>query len=165
AQLLSSVGVEVLASIERYQGPPPRSDAACVKVALQNYNRGVPAGVRNPPTFLVGIRGQEKCELWLNNWNSLPPGGTRPCQYRCLYRESRIVPTLRLTPAPESEKHEGEVFSCCYTPDGAFVLSAGWDGHLRLWEVSSGAHLTALKVGNKPLSACAVSPDGKRWVA
>ena len=75
------------------------------------------------------------------------------------------MPTLRLTPAPESEKHEGEVFSCCYTPDGAFVLSAGWDGHLRLWEVSSGAHLTALKVGNKPLSACAVSPDGKRWVA
>jgi WD40 repeat protein len=75
------------------------------------------------------------------------------------------VVTFRHAPAPETDKHEGEVFSCAYTPDGAFVLSAGWDGYLRLWEVATGAHVTALRAGNKPLSACTISPDGKRWVA
>ena len=44
------------------------------------------------------------------------------------------------------------------------VLSAGWDGNLRLWEASSGRHLTALRAGPKPLSACAFTPDGRRWV-
>ncbi len=73
--------------------------------------------------------------------------------------------TLRIANAPDLEKHDGEVFCCTYTPDGAFVLSAGWDGHLRLWEASSGNHLSALKAGPKPLSACAVTPDGQCWVA
>ncbi|MBI1913840.1 MAG: hypothetical protein HYS12_03740 [Planctomycetes bacterium] len=73
--------------------------------------------------------------------------------------------TLRLVPPPRTDKHEGEVFSCTFTPDGGFVLSAGWDGHLRLWEASTGTHLTALRAGPKPLSACAVAPDGRQWVA
>ncbi len=73
--------------------------------------------------------------------------------------------TLRLVNGPESEKHNGEVFACAYSPDGGFVLSAGWDGYLRLWEVSSGMQLTSLRAGPKPLSACTFSPDGKHWVA
>lgn len=73
--------------------------------------------------------------------------------------------TLRMAAGPPLEKHEGEVLACAYTPDGAFVLSAGWDGHLRLWETSSGAFLTAVRVGIKPLSACAVAADGRQWVA
>jgi WD40 repeat protein len=75
------------------------------------------------------------------------------------------VVTLRLVSVLESEKHSGEVFACAYSPDGGFVLSGGWDGHLRLWEASSGNHLTALRVGPKPLSACAFTPDGRRWGA
>jgi len=75
------------------------------------------------------------------------------------------VATLRLVPPAQTDKHEGEVFSCTFTPDGGFVLSAGWDGHLRLWEASTGTHLTALRAGPKPLSACAVTPDGRKWVA
>jgi WD40 repeat protein len=59
--------------------------------------------------------------------------------------------------------HGGEVFSCTYTPDGTQVLSGGWDGHLRLWEAKSGAHLTGFKAGDKAISACAVSPDNLRW--
>ena len=72
---------------------------------------------------------------------------------------------LRLENGSASEKHNGEVFACAYSPDGGFVLSAGWDGHLRMWEASSGTHLTALRAGPKPLSACSFTPDGRRWVA
>jgi WD40 repeat protein len=45
------------------------------------------------------------------------------------------------------------------------VLSAAWDGHLRLWDVASGEALVFLKVGPKPLSSCAFTPDGKSWIA
>jgi len=70
-----------------------------------------------------------------------------------------------MEPPPRTDKHEGEVFSCTYASDGGFILSAGWDGYLRLWEVSSGAHLTSVQASPKPLSACAISPDGRQWVA
>ena len=76
------------------------------------------------------------------------------------------MPTLRLlaagaTPAGQT----GELLSCAYTPDGAFVLSGGWDGHLRLWETGQGSHVTAFTVSDKPVSACTVSPDGKTLVS
>jgi WD40 repeat protein len=57
------------------------------------------------------------------------------------------------------------VYGCAFAPDGAFVLSAGWDGHLRLWDASTGAAVTALQAGPKPLSACAVAPDGMHWLS
>jgi WD40 repeat protein len=72
---------------------------------------------------------------------------------------------LRLLPAGGGEGHQGEVFACSFTPDGAFVLSAGWDGHLRLWDASSGQAVSALQAGPKALSACAVAPDGKHWLS
>jgi WD40 repeat protein len=52
-----------------------------------------------------------------------------------------------------------------FAPDGQFVLSGGWDGHLRLWEVSSGAQVTALAASAKAVSACAVAPDGRQWLS
>jgi WD40 repeat protein len=72
---------------------------------------------------------------------------------------------LRLLPAGPGEGHQGEVFSCAYTADGSFVLSAGWDGYLRLWDTSSARVVTALQASAKPLSACAVSPDGRHWLS
>ena len=74
--------------------------------------------------------------------------------------------TLRLLAAgPGTGSHGGEVFTCTYTPDGAFVLSGGWDGYLRLWETSVGAPVTGLEASDRPISACAVSPDGRRWLS
>jgi WD40 repeat protein len=76
------------------------------------------------------------------------------------------VATLRLLASgPDAEGHKGEVFTCAYTPDSAYVLSGGWDGHLRLWEAESGKLVTSLQVGPKPLSACAVSPGGRQWLS
>lgn len=57
------------------------------------------------------------------------------------------------------------MFACAFSPDGGSVLSGGWDGHLRLWEVSSGRAVTDLTAAAKAVSACAVSPDGVHWLA
>jgi WD40 repeat protein len=70
-----------------------------------------------------------------------------------------------LAAEPATERHEGEVFSCAYAPDGDCVLSGGWDGCLRLWEAASGAPLASLQASPKPLSCCALSPDGRQWLA
>ncbi len=63
------------------------------------------------------------------------------------------------------DHHDGEVFSCAYTPDGTAVLSAGWDGQLRFWNVATGDAICSLQVGAKPLSACGFTPDGKHWLS
>jgi WD40 repeat protein len=66
---------------------------------------------------------------------------------------------------PVPNGHNGEVFACSFTPDGAFALSGGWDGHLRLWNAGTGDAVTGLATGGKAVSACAVSPSGKFWLA
>src|SRR5262249_62043479 len=48
---------------------------------------------------------------------------------------------------------------------GAPVVWAGGDGPRRLGGAGPGTQVSALRVGDKPLSACAVSPDGKQWLA
>ncbi len=75
------------------------------------------------------------------------------------------MPTLRLIPGAEGPKHNGEISSCAFGPDSMFLLSAGWDGYVRLWETTTGAHVTDFQVSTKPVSACAVSPDGKQWLS
>ncbi len=63
------------------------------------------------------------------------------------------------------EGHGGEVLSCVYSKDGAFVLSAGWDGCLRLWQTANGQLLTSLQTSVKPLSSCAIAPDSSAWLS
>jgi WD40 repeat protein len=76
------------------------------------------------------------------------------------------VGTLRLVEASgPCDKHEGEVYCTSFTPDGAYLLSGGWDGQLRLWDANTGSTITALSVSPKPLSACISSPDGQYWLA
>src|SRR5215813_3537875 len=75
------------------------------------------------------------------------------------------VATLLLRDSLNTEKHKGEILNCAWTPDGGSVLTAGWDGQLRLWEATTGNAVAALQAGSKPLSACAVSPDGRHWVS
>jgi hypothetical protein len=50
-------------------------------------------------------------------------------------------------------------------PDSECLLSAGWDGMLRLWDTVQGACVESIQVSDKPLSACVASPDGKYWLA
>jgi WD40 repeat protein len=64
----------------------------------------------------------------------------------------------------KSREPTGELFTCAYTPDGAFVLTGGYDGFLRLWETTGGMEVTAFQAANRPISAATVSPDGKYWL-
>jgi WD40 repeat protein len=76
------------------------------------------------------------------------------------------VPTLSLLPAGvRSGGSNGEILSCSYTPDGAYVLTGGWDGHLRLWDCATGTQVAAFQARPKPIAACAISPDGERWLS
>ena len=73
--------------------------------------------------------------------------------------------TLRVRVAGTGEGHGGEMFSCVHTADSAFVLSAGWDGCLRLWLASNGQQVSVLQAAPKPLACCAVTPDGTAWMS
>jgi WD40 repeat protein len=76
------------------------------------------------------------------------------------------VGKLRLLQAPQaSEIHNGDIFGCAFAPDGQSLLTAGWDGHLRLWDVASGESTGFVQVATKPLSCCGYSPDGTQLVA
>jgi hypothetical protein len=76
------------------------------------------------------------------------------------------VSTLRLlTELNVPDRHDGEIFCCAYTRDGSAVLTAGWDGNLRFWNVATGDAITSLKVGGKPLSTCGFTPDGGNWIS
>ncbi len=72
---------------------------------------------------------------------------------------------LRLLDFTTPARHEGEVYSCAYSPDGSFVLSGGWDGCLRLWDASTGESHLQIPASNKPLSCCTFSPDGMQWLS
>jgi WD40 repeat protein len=74
--------------------------------------------------------------------------------------------TLRTLPVTRGARGAGgEVFACAYTPEGKAVLSASWDGILRLWQAGQDGQPAELRAGYRPLSACAVAPDGKRWLS
>ena len=67
------------------------------------------------------------------------------------------------TPSDQSEHHVGDVLACQYTTDGKFILSAGWDGSLRIWDASDGVSVQELQVSSKPLTVCMKDPKGKSW--
>jgi WD40 repeat protein len=72
---------------------------------------------------------------------------------------------LRVRDSGSKGDHGGEVFSCAYSNDGVFVLSAGWDGCLHLWLSANVQRVTSLQAALRPLSSCSFAPDGKFWVS
>jgi WD40 repeat protein len=74
--------------------------------------------------------------------------------------------TLNLLDLPvAAEGHEGEVYGAAYSPEGGLLLTAGWDGWLRLWDAQTGSHVHGFRAAGKPLASCAVSPDGKNYLS
>ena len=58
------------------------------------------------------------------------------------------------------EGHTGWVNACAVSPDGTFIVSAGLDQTIRIWEVETGSERRVLTGHTKGVTTCAISPDG-----
>ena len=62
-------------------------------------------------------------------------------------------------------KGHGRYVSCCaFSPDGARVVTASWDGTARIWDAETGAVVRTLEGHTNFVLCCAFSPDGARVV-
>jgi serine/threonine-protein kinase len=59
--------------------------------------------------------------------------------------------------------HQRNVTAAAFAPNGKRMVSASWDGTLRIWDVATGAPLHRLDGHTKVVTCCAFSPDGK-WI-
>ena len=57
--------------------------------------------------------------------------------------------------------HTGEVTALAFSPDGATIASANWDGTLYLWNAVTGEQLFTLEGHKGGVRSIAFSPDGK----
>lgn len=79
--------------------------------------------------------------------------------------------TLRLWDEAKAERsgvlrgHTDFVYGAVFHPDGRRVVSASWDGSVRVWNASNAEEEARFEIAGKPiLTAVAVHPDG-RWAA
>jgi WD40 repeat protein/serine/threonine protein kinase len=58
--------------------------------------------------------------------------------------------------------HTDVVWSAAFSPDGARVASASWDGTARVWDVATGQEIWKLVGHQKRVNTVRFSPDGRR---
>ena len=73
--------------------------------------------------------------------------------------------TIRIWNLPNGELvkelngHTSWVEDCCYTPDGRYIVSAGWDTMIAIWDAYSGHCYTDLSSRKFSLSGFASLED------
>ncbi|HEU4407406.1 MAG TPA: NACHT domain-containing protein [Polyangiaceae bacterium] len=89
-----------------------------------------------------------------------------------LVRFLRCPGMLEATPRPRVDRrlalsggHYWFVQSCSISPDGRWLLSAGVDTTLRVWNVASGECVGVLRGHEGGVRACAFSPDGRSLIS
>ena len=86
------------------------------------------------------------------------PGG-RPWIHR--YSRLRESDALILTLAG----HLGSVNACAFSPDGTWIVSAGDDSLLKIWDVATGVERVTCYGHESSVEGCLVTPDGTRVVS
>lgn len=71
---------------------------------------------------------------------------------------------LRVLLKPSADK-EQRAFCADFSPDGKHLLTTHANGHVKLWNVDSGALESDLPLSNKEIRAAAFAPDGKTIMA
>ncbi|MBD2025869.1 AAA-like domain-containing protein [Leptolyngbya sp. FACHB-711] len=61
-------------------------------------------------------------------------------------------------------RHEGEIASLVFSPDGQTLISAGADQTIKRWNLK-GELLASLVGSQKPITSLSISPDGRRLVS
>lgn len=68
--------------------------------------------------------------------------------------------------ATQTAGHSNRVWAAAFTPDSQRVITAGWDGKLRLWQAGDGRELATFSGHrNQVVWSVAVTPDGRRAVS
>jgi len=61
--------------------------------------------------------------------------------------------------------HTADILTCCYSPDGNYILSGGCDNIMILWEISSGKQIRVFSGHSNFITYACFSPDGKQIVS
>ena len=78
----------------------------------------------------------------------------------------RLWSLLQNHAATPTTGHSNRVWAATFTPDSQRVITAGWDGKLRLWDAGDGRELAVLSGHrNQVVWSVAVTPDGRRAVS
>ena len=57
--------------------------------------------------------------------------------------------------------HSGAIYSVAFAPNGRWVLTGGWDGTARVWDIATGREIRRLEGDHLIVSFVAFSPDGR----